>query len=153
MTSTVQRVLLAPPEEVWDVLCDGWLYPLWVTGASRMREVDDGWPAVGCRLHHSVGSWPLLVDDTTSVVAQEPRRRLVLQARAWPAGEATVDLRLAPDPRGTLLTMVEDASHGPGALVPGLVRRPLLTWRNRESLQRLALVVENRQRSQVRARD
>ena len=23
------------------MLADGWLYPLWVVGASRMREVDD----------------------------------------------------------------------------------------------------------------
>jgi hypothetical protein len=27
------------------VLHDGWTYPVWVVGASRMRGVDPGWPA------------------------------------------------------------------------------------------------------------
>ena len=53
------------PEKVWEVLADGWLYPVWVVGASRMREVDDHWPAEGAKLHHSVGTWPALLDDTT----------------------------------------------------------------------------------------
>ena len=66
--SRVTRTVLAVPDQVWGVLADGWLYPLWVVGASRMREVDDHWPAVGARLHHSVGAWPALIDDTTSVL-------------------------------------------------------------------------------------
>ncbi len=41
------RLVHATPEQVWEVLCDGWVYPVWVVGASRMREVDDSWPAVG----------------------------------------------------------------------------------------------------------
>ena len=54
--STTKRVMQAPPDQVWAVLADGWLYPLWVVGASRMRDVDDHWPAPGARLHHSVGA-------------------------------------------------------------------------------------------------
>ena len=53
--ATNSRVVQAPPEKVWEVLSDGWLYPLWVVGASRMRAVDEHWPALGARLHHSVG--------------------------------------------------------------------------------------------------
>jgi hypothetical protein len=142
---TVERVVHADTTDVWAVLADGWLYPLWVTGASRMREVDPEWPQVGAQLHHSVGSWPVLIDDTTSSTRCEPGRRLSLQARAWPTGEATVDLRLEPDPEGTRVTMTEDATRGPGAFVPAFVRKPLLRWRNDETLQRLALLVENRQ--------
>jgi hypothetical protein len=41
----VQRVLNRSPEEVFTVLQDGSLYPLWVVGASRMWSVDGGWPA------------------------------------------------------------------------------------------------------------
>ncbi len=66
--STNTRLMDATPEQVWKVLSDGWLYPLWVVGATRMRDVDEGWPAVGTRLHHSVGSWPLMLDDTTEVL-------------------------------------------------------------------------------------
>ncbi len=43
--STNSRVVEATPEQVWSILADGWLYPLWVVGASRMRQVDDHWPA------------------------------------------------------------------------------------------------------------
>ncbi len=63
----VQRMVSAPPEAVWEVLADGWVYTGWVVGASRMRAVDPAWPVPDARLHHSVGGWPLLLDDTTSV--------------------------------------------------------------------------------------
>ena len=52
------RVINATPAQVWEVLSDGWLYPLWVVGATRMRDVDDTWPLTGAKLHHSVGVWP-----------------------------------------------------------------------------------------------
>jgi hypothetical protein len=141
----------ADPGQIWDVLADGWLYPLWVVGASRMREVDDEWPAPGARLHHSVGTWPLLLDDTTSVLEAQPQRRLRLRARGWPAGEAEVEISLQSEPgtgsARTRVTITEDAVSGPGTLLPEPLRRPLLAWRNVEALRRLALVVENRHRS------
>jgi Polyketide cyclase / dehydrase and lipid transport len=139
--------MAAEPDDVWAVLADGWLFGLWVVGAARMREVDEDWPAAGARLHHSVGNWPMLIDDTTSVVEVEQGRRLLLRARAWPAGEAQVELRLEETPGGTAVTMSEDAVSGPGVLVPEPLRAPLLKWRNVESLRRLALLVENRKRS------
>lgn len=142
--STRSRTVQATPDQVWSVLSDGWLYPLFVVGASRMREVDEGWPAVGTRLHHSVGTWPLLIDDTTEVLEVEPGRRLVLQARAWPAGEATVELVLEETDGATLVTIHEDATSGPGVLVPKPVRDVQLDLRNAETLQRLAYVVEGR---------
>jgi uncharacterized protein YndB with AHSA1/START domain len=142
--STRSRTVKATPDQVWSVLSDGWLYPLFVVGASRMRDVDAGWPAVGTRLHHSVGTWPLLVDDTTEVLEVEPGRRLVLQARAWPAGEATVEFVLEETDGATLVTLHEDATAGPGVLVPKPLRDVQLDLRNAETLLRLAYVVEGR---------
>jgi uncharacterized protein YndB with AHSA1/START domain len=139
-----RRQLSVPPDQVWKVLSDGWLYPVWVVGASRMREVDDTWPQVGSRLHHSVGVWPALLDDYTEVLETEPSRRLVLRARAWPAGEATVVMELAPADGGTEVTMREDATSGPATLLPEPVRNAQLTWRNTESLRRLAYIAEHR---------
>ena len=138
------RVLKATPDHVWDVLCDGWLYPLWVVGASRMREVDDNWPEVGSQLHHSVGTWPLLIDDTTEVLEATPGSYLKLRARGWPAGEANVVMRLSPVGTDTEVTIEEDAVNGPGLLVPKPLRQPPLAWRNVEALRRLAFVAENR---------
>jgi uncharacterized protein YndB with AHSA1/START domain len=143
--TTVERVLKTTPEHVWDVLCDGWLYPLWVVGATRMREVDQDWPSVGSRLHHSVGVWPAVIDDNTEVTACEPGKRLELRAKGWPLlGEADVVLELSGQGAGTRVVMSEDAVKGPGTLVPKPLRAPGIMWRNTESLRRLAFLAERR---------
>jgi uncharacterized protein YndB with AHSA1/START domain len=142
--ATNTRRIKATPEQVWEVLADGWLYPLWVVGASRMREVDDTWPTVGAQLHHSVGTWPLLLDDTTEVVDSTPGSTLVLHARAWPTGSASVRLSLEAVGGETDVSIEEDAVSGPARLVPKPLRDVQLAWRNTESLRRLAYVAERR---------
>jgi len=128
---------------VYDVISDGWCYPSWVVGASRIRAVDEDFPALGTRLHHSVGVWPLVLDDHTEVTRCEPGKRLVLKARAWPAGEAVVDIELVPDgDDATVVVMREDAVAGPGRLVPKPLRSLGLVPRNLETLRRLALLAE-----------
>ena len=135
----------ATPDQVWDVLADGWLYPLWVVGATRMREVDDTWPAQGARLHHSVGAWPAVLDDDTESLECRPLEQLSLQAKGWPVGEARVDITLEPVAGGTRVVIEEDATHGPGRLVPWPVRAPMIAWRNSETLRRLAYLAERRE--------
>lgn len=142
--ATTTRTIKATPEQVWDVLADGWLYPLWVVGASRMREVDTTWPEVGAELHHSVGAWPLLVDDTTEVTDAIPGRFLRLRARARPTGVADVQITLEPSDGHTRVVIEEDAISGPARLLPRVVRDPTLMWRNVESLRRLAYLAERR---------
>ena len=117
-----ERRISTTPERVWDVLADGWLYPLWVVGATRMREVD----------------------DTTSVLESAPHSLLRLQARAWPAGEAEVTIRLSASGAETLVEIEEDVSSGPSLVVPKIVRDIGLHWRNDETLQRLAFLAERR---------
>lgn len=138
------RTMAVRPAQVWDVLADGWLYPLWVVGASRMREVDTTWPEPGACLYHSVGAWPLLVDDTTEVVDAVPGWSLTLHARARPTGVAAVHITLEPRDGETLVAIEEDAISGPARLLPRPVRDPALVWRNVESLRRLAFLAERR---------
>ena len=139
-----EKIIDTAPEKVWEVLSDGWLYPLWVVGASRMRSVDGHWPEVGSRLHHSVGSWPLLIDDTTHVRECVPGSRLVLHARAWPTGAAGVTIELQAVGEETDVTIVETAEKGPARFIPQpLVDLPL-SWRNTETLRRLAYLAERR---------
>jgi uncharacterized protein YndB with AHSA1/START domain len=140
----VQRTIGAAPSRVFAVLSDGWSYPLWVVGAAHMRDVDTSWPEVGSRIHHSVGSWPLLVEDDTEVVAVEPDRLLELAARAWPTGTAHIVITLEEVADGTRVTMAEDAESGPARLIPGPVRAAMLVPRNKESLARLERLVINR---------
>jgi hypothetical protein len=44
----------------------------------------------------------------------------------------------------TRVSIHEDAAAGPGTLVPGVIRQPMLRWRNVETLRRLSYVVEGR---------
>ena len=139
-----QRTIHASADAVWQVLSDGWLYPLWVVGATRMRDVDADWPAPGSRIHHSAGVWPLIVNDETTIEAVEPQRRMQLRAKGWPLGEADVVIELEPAGEETVVRIREDAATGPGRLVPAVVRKPMITWRNSETLRRLAFICEGR---------
>ncbi|QSZ50769.1 SRPBCC family protein [Paenarthrobacter sp. OM7] len=139
--STVTQLFRSPAADVWDVIEDGWLYPGWVVGASRIRAVDDQWPQVGSKLHHSVGSWPFLIDDSSRVTAVEPGRKLEILARGWPLGEARILITLE-DLGGSQcrVSIAEDAVRGPGKLIPKALRDPVIGVRNRETLKRLELM-------------
>ncbi|MFF1254971.1 SRPBCC family protein [Pseudarthrobacter sp. NPDC058329] len=138
--STVSQLFNTPAADVWRVIADGWLYSGWVVGASRIRAVDDAWPQVGTRLHHSVGAWPLVINDSTRVTAAEPGKSLELVARGWPMGEAKVVITLQDQGGQCLVTIAEDAIRGPGRKVPKMMRDPMITVRNRETLKRLELM-------------
>jgi Polyketide cyclase / dehydrase and lipid transport len=140
----VEDTVRATPDAVWRVLADGWLYPLWVVGASRIRQVDDTWPEPGAQLHHSVGLWPAVINDNTEVTDCVPETMLALRARAWPGGEAHVTVRLEAQGADTLVRLEEDIVSGPARLVPKPLRAPALAYRNRESLKRLAWLAERR---------
>lgn len=144
MTATQTRVVAAPPDKVFDVLSDGWLYPVWVVGATRMREVDEGWPATGTRLYHSVGTWPVMLNDVTHVESCDPGRRLVLLASGRSVGKFRVDIELRPHPEGTEVQISESAVSGLSLLVPSPLRNLGLKWRNVETLRRLAYICERR---------
>lgn len=142
--STNTRVIKTVPDKVWSVLADGWLYPVWVVGATRMRDVDQHWPELGSKLHHSAGVWPLIVSDDTEVLEVRPRQFLRVRARGWPLGEAEVAITLSASGDGTLVEIVENVVSGPGALLPGVLTDPMIKVRNTETLRRLAFIAEHR---------
>jgi hypothetical protein len=142
--ATNTRDLACTTDDVFRVLANGWLYPGWVVGASRMRDVDASWPAVGAQLHHSFGVWPALLDDRTEVREWEPPHRMVLIARGWPMGEAKVTLRARTTASGCQVRIDEEPAKGPAALIPRFLTTPMLRWRNAETLHRLAYLAEGR---------
>ncbi len=145
--AVVERHANVPPEAVWAVLADGWLYSTWVVGATRIREVDAAWPAVDSRIHHSFGLWPAVIDDTTHVLESEADRLLVLAARGWPVGEAEVRIRLTPaGDDGTTLTIEEALTGGLGRLLPTRLEQLAVRPRNGEALRRLCMLAEGRYR-------
>ena len=141
----LQRHVAATAGELFAILADGWLYPSWMVGASRIRAVDGTWPAPGARLHYSYGAWPLLVDDDTELLQWEPDKKAVLQATCWPMRQATIALTPeADDASGCHLNMVAEANKGAGRLMPNVVKHALMVRYNTESLQRLAFQAERR---------
>ena len=136
------RLMHCPPEAVFAVLADGWTYPSWVVGASRMRDVDESWPEVGARIHHSVGVWPALIDDETEVTEWDAPRRAAFIARGWPIGEARIIIEVRPHRDGCVVRMHEYAVRGPMQYVPRVLTDPLLDFRNREALHRLGYLAE-----------
>ena len=140
--ATNTRTMDCTPDDVFRVLANGWLYPAWVVGASRMRDVDGSWPGPGAELHHSFGVWPALLDDTTQMKEWDPPHRAVMRARGWPVGEATVTIRARRLSSGCLVRIDEDPVKGPATFVPRFLTAPMLRWRNAETLRRLAYLAE-----------
>ncbi|MEJ2858014.1 MULTISPECIES: SRPBCC family protein [unclassified Saccharothrix] len=135
----------APAARVFAVLSDGWSYASWVVGAAHIREVDAGWPAPGTRIHHSVGTWPALVSDVTSVRSCDPGRTLELEAGMWPFGAAHIRFELSEEDGGTLVRMHEEAVKGPLSILPSAAQALFLSPRNKETLHRLADLAARRE--------
>jgi hypothetical protein len=144
-TATVELDSDSSSDAIWNVLSDGWTYASWVVGTSRVRAVDPHWPQPGARLHHSFGVWPLVINDHTEVLELDPGRRIRLQARGWPTGEATVEITTSPtEGSSTRLTIEEDVTSGPARLLPKPFRQVATVPRNRETLRRLSLLASGR---------
>ena len=129
-------------DEVFAALADGWTYADWVVGAQTIRGVDEGFPAVGTRLHHRVGVAAATIDDVTEVVECDSPHRLVLRASAGPVGQAAIAFDLAPMGASTSITMQErPIGDEPPAKAARRADR-LLRVRNAETLWRLKVLVE-----------
>jgi uncharacterized protein YndB with AHSA1/START domain len=136
----------APPERVFAVLENPASLGAAVPGTRRIRHFDPAWPALGTRLHHSVGLGPFVLRDHTEVLEVEPPHRLVLEARLRPLGSLRVEFSLAGRPGGTELTIDEQPA---GGLVALAALRPLvnalLRLRNHELGRRLRRIVAARE--------
>ena len=141
----VARDTTASPQAVWDVLADGWTYSQWVVGNSRIRAVDADWPEPGSRIHHSIGLWPLVINDETTVESCIPLRELVLLAKTRPFGAARITMRLTAIANGCRIEMAEVPVSPPLRWLPDSVGLAAAWPRNRECTWRLAALAERRQ--------
>ena len=145
-TLLARRDSTATPGQVWAVIADGWTYSQWVVGNSRMRAVDADWPAPGSKIHHTIGLWPLTINDETVVEACTPGKEIVLNAKTRPFGGARITLRLNETPTGCQIEMSEVPVGGPLSLVPRRLALAAVWPRNRECTWRLAAHAERRPR-------
>lgn len=139
--ATVARTMRASRDAVWRVLMEPRNYPRWVVGARKYRGCDESWPAPNSAFYHAVGLGPLELQDDTRLIEHDEGTRIVLEARARPAGRAAVVLELEEVSNGTLVRMHERAIRGPGAYVPQPLHDVLTRHRNREGLRRLSELV------------
>ena len=149
MPTSVTRDIAAPRRRVWEVMADGWTYSQWVVGNSRMRAVDNDWPAPGARILHSIGLWPAVIDDETVVLSCTPQEELVLLAKLGPLGSARITLRLSDIPEGCRVEMAEVAAQGPMRLIPDRLQLAGIWPRNRECTWRLANLAEEREPAEL----
>jgi len=151
---TVKRDTEASRERVWAVIADGWTYSQWVVGNSRMRAVDPNWPQVGSSIRHSVGVWPLLLDDLTVVQECVPKRELVLLAKGRPLGKARITIRLFDIiGGGCRIEMSEVPVGAPMGWVPQRLALAAAFPRNRECTWRLAAIAERRTPAEMPSHD
>jgi hypothetical protein len=141
---TVKRDTTATRKQVWDVIADGWTYSQWVVGNTRMRAVDPNWPAPGSKIHHTIGVWPLVLNDETEVESCTPEEELVLHAKGRPFGGARITLRLHDTENGCRIEMAEVPLGGPLSLIPRRLALMAAFPRNRECTYRLAAHAERR---------
>jgi uncharacterized protein YndB with AHSA1/START domain len=134
----------APRQAVFDTLLDAWTYAEWVVGAAVIRAVDDDWPAPGSSFHHTVGIGPLKVSDRTEMVEHDEPRKVVLDARAGPAGRALVTFHIHQRKDGSTVEVEEHPVGGVAALLDNPVLEGGLLVRNEEMLRRLKRLVERR---------
>ncbi len=135
------REVAAPIQQVWDVLADGWTYSQWVVGNSRTRAVDSNWPEPGSAIRHSVGVWPLVINDQTAVQSSSPPHELVLRAGLGPLGAAQITMRVEETAQGCRVEMIEVPAEGPMRLIPDRAALLGIYPRNRECLLRLAALL------------
>ena len=134
------------PEEVFDVLLDARSYEHWVVGCKDIRAVDAAWPKPGSRFHHTVGMGPLDVEDTTMVVEVDRPRRLILEARARPAGVAKVVFMVEPEDGRSRVRIWERPIRGLARRLDNRLLDGAVDARNAETLRRLGKQVEERRR-------
>lgn len=146
---TERRLVAASRRQVWDVLADGWTYSQWVVGNSRMRAVDENWPAPQAVIKHSIGMWPLVIDDLTIVRESNPQDKLVLLAKLGWFGAADITLQLSDSPDGCWVEMTEVPVEGLIARIPDRLAVAAVSLRNRECLWRLAALAERHQSHDV----
>lgn len=143
--ATNETTIDTPPQRVFAVLSEPRSYADWVVGAKDVRDADPSWPALGAKLHHTVGFGPLTLDDHTEVLEVQDDRRLVLKAKTRPLGTARVELDLLDAGAGQTKVVMRE---GPGDIVSRFVFNRLadlaLKGRNVETLRRLKQLAEGR---------
>jgi uncharacterized protein YndB with AHSA1/START domain len=142
--AVVNVLIRRPPEQVWEVLADGYAYAEWVVGTQEVRAVDDDWPAVGTALHYTVGIGPLSFRGQTVVRRCEPGRQLGLEADGGPLGTARIVIDVIDWGADTVVVLDESPLRGTAYQLHNTLSEAVLLLRGRPMVNKLARLVERR---------
>ncbi len=127
----------ASAERVFAVISDPTTYPDWLSGAKRIRHVDDDFPLPSAEFEHEVGVGPVTVSDTSEVEEVHENRELKMEVRARPLLVARVTFEVFGGDRTTSGLRLSETPIGFYRVVSLLIN-PLIKARNVRSLNRLA---------------
>jgi uncharacterized protein YndB with AHSA1/START domain len=137
-------VIRVAPERVWEVLEDATAYSRWVVGTVWSGDPDETWPGPRGTFRFDAGWGPLRTRGTTTVLAAEPPRVLVLQVDLPRAGIVNVELNLDRVGEGTHVELREHAVSGIAKRLQTPISDTATFARNAFSLNRLRTLVEQR---------
>jgi hypothetical protein len=139
-----RRYLPYEPSTIFTVLRDGWSYARWVVGTSEIRDVDEGWPTPGTRIHYRIGRGAASKEDVTRSLRLVDGSELELEAVGRPLGAARVDFRIDQVRDGSLVTITEHPTKGVLRTMHNPAFESLIYLRNVETLRRLEREVARR---------
>lgn len=142
--AVVNVLIKRPPEQVWEVLSDGYAYSQWVVGTRKIRASDENWPEVGSAIHYTVGFGPLNFRGKTVVRHAEPGRQLGLEADGGPLGTARIVIDLSDWGADTVVVLDEHPLRGAAYRLHNTLSDAVLLIRGRPMVQNLARLVESR---------
>lgn len=139
-----EKIVHAPVEALFAVLCDPSSYQHFVVGTKRVRRFDPRWPEPGTTLHHTVGVGPLALRDKTDAIEAIPPTHLVTRPHIRPFVITESRFELERQGDNALLRLDEYAVGGPLAPIwPGPLDW-LMALRNRKVVHRIARLAEHR---------
>jgi hypothetical protein len=111
----------AAADTVFAVLSDPRAYANFVVGTKRIRYFDPTWPEPGSAFHHTIGTGPVMLRDTTRVVEVEEDRRLVFDAGVGPIGVSrivfTLEVKAKARPARSSSLNIPARDHWPRSII------------------------------------
>ena len=133
----VEKSMPASAPKVFDVISEPTTYPQWLTGAKRIRRVDNDFPRPASEFEHEVGAGPITVKDTTEVEEVRPDHMLEMIVRARPFLVARVKFEVFAENDHSSRLRLSETPIGFYRFFAVLIN-PFIKARNTRSINRLA---------------
>ena len=133
----VEKSMPAPATKVFDVISEPTTYPDWLTGAKRIRRVDNDFPRPASEFKHEVGAGPLTVKDTSEVEEVRPNHMLEMVVRARPFLVARVKFDVFAEGSRSSRLRITETPIGVYRFFSWAID-PLIKARNTHSINRLS---------------